>query len=118
MMTNAKVFMCANEWVKAARQLPVQKYLPIIPAAYCKDGFEISIQASEYNYCSPRINEASIYTSFELGYPSKKDELITEYAEDKEKPTDTVYGYVPVHVVNELIEKHGGIVGCMVKHFE
>ena len=24
--------------------------------------------------------------------------------------TRTVYGYVPVEVVNELIEKHGGIV--------
>ena len=25
-------------------------------------------------------------------------------------PTETVYGYVPIELVNELAEKHGGIV--------
>ena len=31
------------------------------------------------------------------------------YAEDRERPTDTVYGYVPVEIVERVIEKHGGI---------
>lgn len=35
--------------------------------------------------------------------------LITDYAEDNTY-TDTVYGYVPVEIVDKLIEKHGGIV--------
>ena len=46
----------------------------------------------------------------ELGYPSEPDELIKEYAEDWDDLTDTVYGYVPIEVVDKLLEKHGGIV--------
>ena len=48
------------------------------------------------------------YESVELGYPSIEDELINEYAED-EPYTETVYGYVPIEIVEELINKHGGI---------
>ena len=75
----------------------------------CMDGFNISIQANRYAYCEPRKNEAWPYTKVELGYPSKLDDLIDEYAEDPDT-TETVYGYVPIDVVNQLIEKHGGIV--------
>ena len=32
-----------------------------------------------------------------------------EYVEDYDNPTYTVYAYVPVEVVQEVIEKHGGI---------
>lgn len=32
-----------------------------------------------------------------------------QYAEDEDRPTATVYGYVPVSVVEALIDKHGGI---------
>ena len=31
------------------------------------------------------------------------------YCEDDSKPTDTVYGCVPCAVINEVLEKHGGI---------
>lgn len=79
------------------------------PRLWCKDGYSISVQASRYHYCSPRINGASEYYEVELGYPSMEDCLINEYAEDWTEPMDTVYGYVPVRIVNELIEKHGGI---------
>ena len=48
------------------------------------------------------------YESVELGFPSIEDELINEYAED-EPYTETVYGYVPIEIVEELINKHGGI---------
>ena len=44
-----------------------------------------------------------------LGYPSSEDELINEYAEDCMDYTKTVYGYVPIEIVEKLIEKHGGI---------
>lgn len=30
------------------------------------------------------------------------------YAEDPEALTETVYGYVPVTLVEQIIEKHGG----------
>ena len=52
----------------------------------------------------------------EIGFPSVPESLIAEYAEDWEVEGDddprlcqTVYGYVPVHIVNLVIEKHGGI---------
>jgi hypothetical protein len=32
------------------------------------------------------------------------------YAEDKNRPTDTVYGYVPLIVLVAVLLKHGGIV--------
>ena len=79
------------------------------PRVCCKDGFSVSVQASQYHYCRPRIDSAEKYDKVELGYPSAADELITDYAEDRTY-TDTVYDYVPVEIVDKLIEKHGGIV--------
>ena len=76
---------------------------------HCADGFNVSIQASERHYCTPRKSCAD-YTAVELGFPSVADELLTPYAEDSSKPTDTVYGWVPVDVVAQLIIKHGGLV--------
>ena len=77
-----------------------------IKRARCKDGFEISIQADHFMYCEPREDKAWPYTEVELGFPSGLDNLIDIYAEDP-GTTETVYKYVPIEVVNELIEKHG-----------
>lgn len=79
------------------------------PRLYCNDGYSISVQASEFHYCSPRINGAQDYESVELGFPSEEDELINEYTDSGFDYTDTVYGYVPIEIVEKLIEKHGGI---------
>ena len=79
------------------------------PRLYCNDGFSISVQASAFHYCRPRLNGVQDYESVELGYPSEVDELIKEYAEDDLDYTETVYGYVPIEIVEELINKHGGI---------
>lgn len=78
------------------------------PRLHCADGFSVSVQANRFCYCTPRVDNASHYSSVELGYPSMADELITDYAEDTNY-TNTVYGYVPVHIVDALIKKHGGI---------
>lgn len=78
------------------------------PRLYCNDGYSISVQASELHYCEPRYNGAQDYESVELGFPSIEDELINEYAED-DPYTKTIYGYVPIEIVEELINKHGGI---------
>ena len=80
------------------------------PWVICEDGFTVSIQASRYHYCTPQVNGAEMYETVELGFPNMEDSLIMDYAEEPERPTDTVYGYVPVHIVCSLIEKHGGIV--------
>tara|TARA_B100000242_G_C42907188_1_gene420677 strand:+ start:483 stop:776 length:294 start_codon:yes stop_codon:yes gene_type:complete len=73
---------------------------------FCKDGFNVSIQAGEGLYCTPRNNKGP-YSHLELGMPSHPEELIIGYAEDPDRPTDTVYAYVPSTVVWELIAKHG-----------
>jgi len=72
------------------------------------DGFSVSIQASSTHYCTPRY-DVGPYTEVELGYPNQVEELLLPYAETPENPCMTVYGYVPVSVIHELIKKHGGI---------
>jgi len=36
---------------------------------------------------------------------------LKEWAEDPDHPTNTVYAYVPIFLLDDVIEKHGGIVG-------
>jgi hypothetical protein len=75
----------------------------------CADGFSMSVQASATNYCSPRDNIGP-YTAVEVGFPSSYDYYLREYAENPEKPTETVYGWVPADTVMMCIEAHGGMV--------
>ena len=84
----------------------------IRPRIECKDGFTISVQGSTNHYCDPRedLFDAD-YSEVELGYPSEPDDWIADYAEDDEDLCHTVYGWVPIELVEELIEKHGGIRG-------
>lgn len=80
------------------------------PRVVCKDGFSISIQASYANYCIPRLTFSGDYEAVELGYPSKEEALINDYAEDPDNLTSTVYGTVPVELIDKVLEKHGGII--------
>ncbi len=80
------------------------------PWVVCEDGFTVSVQASSFHYCSPRENLLDQdYDKVELGFPSAEDSLIIDYAEDPDDPTQSVYGWVPIEIVEELVEKHGGI---------
>lgn len=80
------------------------------PVIRCRDGFTVSVQASANHYCIPRKNlPDGSYEKVELGCLSEADDLVQEYAEDPGEP-ETVYGYVPVSVAEELIRKHGGVV--------
>lgn len=81
---------------------------PLSKRITCKDGFSLSVQATYGAYCSPRTNVA-VWDEVEVGFPSTKPELIMDFVEDKEQPTETVYGYVPIGLVEELIELHGGM---------
>ena len=76
----------------------------------CKDGFAMSAQANHGAYCVPRVDDAPRYTQVEVGYPSHPEPLLLEWAENKDKPTDTVYPYVPVHQISLVCVKHGGII--------
>ena len=76
----------------------------------CADGFEMSVQANEGAYCEPRLNNQKKYNLVEVGYPSQREELIMPWCENDHQPTNTVYGYVPVDIVTNVIVKHGGMV--------
>lgn len=76
----------------------------------CADGFSMSVQAHDGAYCEPRKDAQRKYTLVEIGFPSVEEALIMPWAEDERKPTDTVYPYVPVDVVTNVIVKHGGMV--------
>ena len=88
----------------------------------CRDGFRMSVQASRSHYCEPQ-DDAGPYTAVEVGFPSEYEPLLRDYVDGspsyiEEIPldetgswTDNVYSWVPVSVVLEVIEKHGGMVG-------
>ena len=82
------------------------------PRIVCNDGYSVSVQASRYHYCSPRIDGAEQYESVELLFPNMEDELINDYEvySDYDDCNWSIYHYVPIEIVNVLIEKHGGIV--------
>ena len=115
---NVKEFM---KTYYAVSRYPSYGFRPTIrvmrPRIECNDGFTVSVQASEYHYCYPRDNAIQQgYTDVELGFPSEADELIDAYAEEPGEPTKTVYGCVPIDIVEKLVEKHGGIKGPEKEH--
>jgi len=75
----------------------------------CADGFHMSVQANENAYCQPRA-AAGPYTKVEVGFPSMEESLLIPFADDPEKPTQTVYGWVPMTTVINVIAKHGGMI--------
>ena len=78
------------------------------PEIVCNDGFHMSVQGSNTHYCEPMKN-VDEYESMEIGYPSKEEPLLLEYAEEPNTPTESIYGYVPCSIIQNVINKHGGI---------
>lgn len=84
---------------------------PMRKRIVCQDGFTMSVQASQTHYSHPRVDFAPYYSEYEVGYPSEVEDLLLPYSANPTKsPTDAVYGYVPDDVVNQVIEKHWGIL--------
>ena len=79
------------------------------PAIKCKDGYIVSIQASEFHYCFPRENGLNEYEALEVGYPSENTPEFYPYADGPEE-TAEVFGYVPIEVIQQVLDSHGGIV--------
>ena len=74
------------------------------PRIECNDGFSMSVQGGEFSYSNPR-QFGSNFTEMEIGFPSEYEELISSYSEY----TETIYPYVPVEVIIEVIKKHKGM---------
>jgi len=77
------------------------------PRIVCNDGFTLSVQARAFSYCTPR-SDTGPWTEVEVGFPSEVEDLLLPFAEDSSSPTETVYGWVPVELVEQVIVKHGG----------
>jgi hypothetical protein len=104
------IMFSTNEFIEKYRKEQDGGFLRC-PRLHCKDGFSISIQVSSLHYCTPRDDNA-VYSKVELGFPSERDSLLDIYQEIlNEDPTKSVYPYVPVEIVNQLIDKHGGPSG-------
>lgn len=80
------------------------------PQVVCMDGTTLSVQVGSSLYCLPRDDNGP-YTHVEVGYPSKPFSQLTEYIDGDEDadPCSSVYGFVPIEVVDEIIEQCGGI---------
>ena len=98
--------MKINEYLEMTREeysdLVDFEMLRIRPRIVCADGFDVSVQASDGHYCSPRLNVGP-YSSVEVGYPSSPIPEMDEY------DAGGVFGHVPVEVVDAVLEQHGGI---------
>ena len=117
MKTNINEFIKNNLKVKVlyGNKDPLMKHMMTssrLPHIVCSDGFEMSVQVGYSLYSTPK-KVAKRYSNVEVGFPSDHEPLIEEYAEsfseDVPDYTDTVYPYVPVKVVNQVLKKHGGI---------
>jgi hypothetical protein len=78
----------------------------------CKDGESLSVQASEFHYSCPRENTGP-YTEVEVGFPSVSPpdswaKYFDDNWEDESRRTESVYGYVPIELVEQFITDHGG----------
>ena len=94
-----------------------QRFAKPIPRIECANGFSLSVQAGEFLYSDPR-EDAGPWRAVEVGFPSGTPEPWDEwqaYAENEADPTGTVYGYVPVVMVEALIALHGGEVDVPAK---
>ena len=105
--------MTVNEFLaKYSKPMPgCSDLMYIRPRVKCADGYTVSIQAGYGLYSTPRIF-ADFYTKVELGYPSAVDEDLLEYAESENAPLDTIYAFVPVALIEKVLERHGGIIGA------
>ena len=74
----------------------------------CEDGFAMSVQAGQRHYCHPRSDNGP-WASVEVGYPTIREPLLLEVAENPDTPTETVYGWVPSEIIWDVILKHGGV---------
>ena len=109
--------MKINEFIQKYRK--VEKPAPFMTRSYnphviCNDGFEMSVQAGQSLYSTPK-DDVDHYEEVEIGFPSAEESLIARYADDEENLCDTVYGYVPCSIIDKVIEKHGGIDESKIK---
>jgi hypothetical protein len=86
----------------------------------CADGFKVSVQASAMHYAHDSSGKAPYwdldfdatpaypFVSCEIGNPSEDLDGVTALAEHD---ADGVWSWVPINVVRDLLDAHGGVTG-------
>jgi len=97
-----------NEWFASTiHEAPVRK------ALICKDGTSLSVQASNFHCCYPRIDNAVKYEEVEVWQvTSKVPNSWLEYGD----PEDNPFSCIPVKLVEEFIDSHGGIKKTVLQY--
>lgn len=107
--------LTVNEFMRANREPGSPDSFRVVNRIECHDGFHISVQGHYGAYSTPRRNGEHYYSQVECGFPSAPVPELARYKdgdrENRETDTESVYGYVPVEVVADLLNKHGGIKG-------
>ncbi len=84
----------------------------LLPRIYCKDGFNISIQVNNGNYCESENGTRTFGLDWKLvewGFPSEPIDAQKYNAEDDDDTTNSVGGYVEIGLIDGLCEEHGGV---------
>jgi hypothetical protein len=89
----------------------VDGYSNVFPAMKMADGLELSVQGHWGAYSFPRDDWADEYVTVEVMGPPRADELLAPYERECNLVGERmIYPGVPVRVIAEIIEKHGGLV--------
>lgn len=97
------------DWLKATQSILMisgRQYQEVRPLLVCKDGVSMSVQASQFHYSTPRDNDSEDYTHIEVWClrGTKPTPALLDYG-DGEDP----WAYVPIGVIIDMINAHGGI---------
>ena len=85
------------------------------PQIVCMDGATISVQASRFHHSTPRSAEGP-YSEVEVGFPTPDFPEGLQWKDNPDVPdSECVFAYVPIKVVSDWIESHGGYSHLQVK---
>lgn len=85
------------------------------PMVVCNDGFTMYVSADDNSYCFPKFNleNGNEYREVEISYPSMNDEALCAFASEYlyigNDITENTLPHVPVEIVEQVLENHGGI---------
>ena len=112
MTTNLNAWLKTNVTIREYGQ--TSHYQVVRKSLVCNDGTTLSVQASDTHWCSPRNSYVDYYTgdieyfdysSVEVWNVSVSvPDSWSDYGDD-----NNPYAYIPVNLVEEFIDSHGGI---------
>lgn len=104
--------MTVGEWITATNGFHLKDEAREI--ARLGDGGWLSIQASRYHRCDPKVDSAKRYRTIEIGSQGVREgapeaaELLAPYQEQSNR--SVIYASVPVEVADLYVAARGGIV--------